>query len=180
VSNFSFLSKKTSAVESSSHAPSRASGRLSRGAAHFLSPAASVAQNRKWQIVRTRPGSRYVGGPVGLAKIYCLNGRRPKSASSLATGPGFDIADCFKQSTQNVAVGGKRSPPHRKRWITRRRRGQSQQSPPVPKAMLNIQRSDIRKGTGAEKEGFHRTSRTGRRARARGQRAIGLSNNPNE
>jgi hypothetical protein len=33
---FGFLSKKTSAIESSSHAPSRASGRLSRGAVHFL------------------------------------------------------------------------------------------------------------------------------------------------
>jgi hypothetical protein len=33
---FGFLSKKTSAVKSSSHAPSRASGRPSRSAVHFL------------------------------------------------------------------------------------------------------------------------------------------------
>jgi len=68
---FGFLSKKTSAVKSSSHAPSRASGRLYRGAAHFL-------------VART-------------ASV------------------GFDIADCFKQSTQNLAVGEKRNPSHRNR-----------------------------------------------------------------
>jgi len=33
---FFVSTQKTSAVESSSHAPSRASGRLSRGAAHFF------------------------------------------------------------------------------------------------------------------------------------------------
>jgi hypothetical protein len=80
---FGFLSKKTSAVESSSHAPSRARGRPSRGAAYFLSPAASVGQNRKWQIVKTRPGSRYVSGRVRLAEIYGQhrhdqNSRRPR------------------------------------------------------------------------------------------------------
>ena len=75
---FFVSTEKTSAVESSSHAPSR-----SRGAAHFLSPAASVGQNRKWQIVKTRPGSRYVSGRVRLSEIYCQdrngqNSRRPR------------------------------------------------------------------------------------------------------
>jgi hypothetical protein len=40
---FRFSLNKTSAVESSSHAPSRASGRLSRGAAHFF-----VARSVGW------------------------------------------------------------------------------------------------------------------------------------
>jgi hypothetical protein len=40
---FRFFVNKTSAVESSSHAPSRASGRLSRGAAHFF-----VARSVGW------------------------------------------------------------------------------------------------------------------------------------
>ena len=72
---FGFPSKKTSAVESSSHAPSRASGRPSRGAAHFF-----VARGVGWMeekmahLSKMRLGSRYVGGPVGLAEIYCQNG----------------------------------------------------------------------------------------------------------
>jgi len=64
--------------------------------------------------------------------------------------------------------------------ITRRRRGQSQQSPPVPEGLLNIQRSDIQKDTCAEKEGCHRASHIGHCARARGQWAIDPANNPIE
>jgi hypothetical protein len=40
----------------------------------FLPPAASVDGRENGAFVKTRPGSRYVGGPVGLAKIYCQNG----------------------------------------------------------------------------------------------------------
>src|SRR5207237_10859846 len=56
---FRFSASKTSAVESSSHAPSRASGHQSRGAAQiFLSAAASIEWKRKRQIIKRRPGSR--------------------------------------------------------------------------------------------------------------------------
>jgi len=176
---FRFSLNKTSAVESSSHAPSRASGRPSCGAAHFF-----VARTVGWMekmahLSKMRLGSRYVTG-YGWRKFTARMGgdRNPLPRSR----PGQD-------STLLTALS---SQPKTWRWaesgvrLTERGEllgadaGQSQQSLPVPKAMLNIQRSDIRKDTCAEREGFHRTSRTGRRARAHGQRAIGLSNNPNE
>jgi hypothetical protein len=67
VSNFSFLSKKTSAVESSSHAPSRASGRLSRGAAHFFYR--RDVDRMKEDLQKADRVQVFVGGMIGLMEI---------------------------------------------------------------------------------------------------------------
>jgi hypothetical protein len=56
VSSLSVFPSKTSAVESSSHAPSRASGRPSRGAAHFLAARNAGRTKEKAYTIKTRPG----------------------------------------------------------------------------------------------------------------------------
>jgi len=62
-----FAVNKISAVESSSHAPSRASGRPSRGAAHFFVVRGIGRMEEK--MANYQKAAWYAGGPVRLAEI---------------------------------------------------------------------------------------------------------------
>jgi len=80
---FSSSVNQTSAVESSSHAPSRASGRLSRGAAHFFIAGGIALNGGENCTLSTHRPRRSVGGPLRLVEIYYQdrddqNSRRPR------------------------------------------------------------------------------------------------------
>ena len=113
---FSFLGNKTSAVERSSHAPSRASGRLSRGAAHFFVARRVGRMEQRNATIKRRPVWNMLVDRPGLSEIYCHNGddqnsRRPRSllwdgwkAGWKARARRLQMASCSICATVNITA----------------------------------------------------------------------------